>query len=127
MCHSENAPEDEEDLYTAVYGLEEDYAGGEIYEDLMRTEQLPPLVGGSLFWDFVSERRQHRLSCVSVRQQAELDVRSCCLSEIKQTEEKYTETLESIEKVQQLCSRMKEDVNDERLCVGCTNISLPSE
>uniref|UniRef100_A0A671YHX6 Vav 3 guanine nucleotide exchange factor b n=1 Tax=Sparus aurata TaxID=8175 RepID=A0A671YHX6_SPAAU len=69
----ENAPEDEDDLYAAVYGLEEDYAGGEIYEDLMRTEQNPPL-------------------------QAEVDVRSCCLMEIKQTEEKYTETLESIEK-----------------------------
>lgn len=41
---SENAPEDEDDLYAAVYGLEEDYAGGEIYEDLMRTEQNPPLV-----------------------------------------------------------------------------------
>ncbi len=41
---SENAPEDEDDLYAAVYGLEEDYAGGEIYEDLMRTEQHPPLV-----------------------------------------------------------------------------------
>ncbi|XP_042353763.1 guanine nucleotide exchange factor VAV3-like isoform X3 [Plectropomus leopardus] len=70
----ENAPEDEDDLYAAVYGLEEDYAGGEIYEDLMRTEQHPPL------------------------KQAEVDVRSCCLTEIKQTEEKYTETLESIEK-----------------------------
>ncbi|KAM3604664.1 uncharacterized protein V6R79_014484 [Siganus canaliculatus] len=69
----ENAPEDEEDLYAAVYGLEEDDASGEIYEDLMRTEEHPPL-------------------------QAEVDVRSCCLSEIKQTEEKYTETLESIEK-----------------------------
>ncbi|XP_078143763.1 guanine nucleotide exchange factor VAV3-like isoform X2 [Centroberyx gerrardi] len=69
----ENAPEDEEDLYAAVYGLEDDYDGGEIYEDLMRTEQHPP-------------------------PQAEIDVRSCCLSEIKQTEEKYTETLESIEK-----------------------------
>ncbi|XP_056277299.1 guanine nucleotide exchange factor VAV3-like isoform X2 [Pseudoliparis swirei] len=68
----ENAPEDEDDLYAAVYGLEEDYAGEEIYEDLMRNEQLPP--------------------------SAEVDVRSCCLSEIKQTEEKYTETLESIEK-----------------------------
>uniref|UniRef100_A0A7N6BTA7 Vav 3 guanine nucleotide exchange factor b n=1 Tax=Anabas testudineus TaxID=64144 RepID=A0A7N6BTA7_ANATE len=66
----ENAPVDDDDLYAAVYGLEEDYAGGEIYEDLMRTEQQPPLV----------------------------DVRSCCLTEIKQTEEKYTETLESIEK-----------------------------
>ncbi|KAM8727618.1 guanine nucleotide exchange factor VAV3-like isoform 1-T1 [Acanthopagrus schlegelii] len=70
----ENAPEDEDDLYAAVYRLEEDYAGGEIYEDLMRTEQNPPL------------------------KQAEVDVRSCCLTEIKQTEEKYTETLESIEK-----------------------------
>ncbi|XP_074507952.1 guanine nucleotide exchange factor VAV3-like isoform X1 [Sebastes fasciatus] len=70
----ENALQDEDDLYAAVYGLEEDYAGGEIYEDLMRTEQHPPL------------------------KQAEVDVRSCCLTEIKQTEEKYTETLESIEK-----------------------------
>ncbi|XP_018533464.1 guanine nucleotide exchange factor VAV3 isoform X1 [Lates calcarifer] len=70
----ENVLEDEDDLYAAVYGLEEEYAGGEIYEDLMRTEQHPPL------------------------KQAEVDVRSCCLTEIKQTEEKYTETLESIEK-----------------------------
>ncbi|KAJ0058863.1 hypothetical protein NL108_001097, partial [Boleophthalmus pectinirostris] len=69
----ENVPEDEDDLYSAVYNLEEDYAGEEIYEDLMRTDLQPPL-------------------------QVEVDVRSCCLSEIKQTEEKYTETLESIEK-----------------------------
>ncbi|XP_061652960.1 guanine nucleotide exchange factor VAV3-like isoform X1 [Phyllopteryx taeniolatus] len=68
----ENALENEEDLYAAVYSLEEDYVGGEIYEDLMRTEQ----------------QKQVEMS----------DVRSCCLSEIKQTEEKYTETLESIEK-----------------------------
>ncbi|XP_053293131.1 guanine nucleotide exchange factor VAV3 isoform X1 [Pleuronectes platessa] len=70
----ENALEDEDDLYAVVYGLEEDHAGGEIYEDLMRAEQHPPL------------------------KQAEVDVRICCLTEIKQTEEKYTETLESIEK-----------------------------
>ena len=44
VFHSENVPEDEDELYAAVYGLEEDYAGGEIYEDLMRTEQHPPLV-----------------------------------------------------------------------------------
>ncbi|GCC47260.1 hypothetical protein chiPu_0031202, partial [Chiloscyllium punctatum] len=31
--------------------------------------------------------------------QIETDVRSCCLLEIRQTEEKYTATLESIEKV----------------------------
>ncbi|XP_028986531.1 guanine nucleotide exchange factor VAV3-like isoform X6 [Betta splendens] len=69
----EQAADGEDDLYAAVYGMEDDYAGGEIYEDLMRTELQPPL-------------------------QAEVDVRSCCLTEIKQTEEKYTETLESIEK-----------------------------
>uniref|UniRef100_A0A665WZ62 Guanine nucleotide exchange factor VAV3-like n=1 Tax=Echeneis naucrates TaxID=173247 RepID=A0A665WZ62_ECHNA len=72
--HSENILEDEDDLYAAVYGMDEDYARGEIYEDLMRTEQHPP------------------------SKQAERDVRICCLTEIKQTEEKYTETLESIEK-----------------------------
>uniref|UniRef100_A0A7N6BEH7 Vav guanine nucleotide exchange factor 3 n=1 Tax=Anabas testudineus TaxID=64144 RepID=A0A7N6BEH7_ANATE len=60
---------DEEDLYDCVYNDEE---GGEIYEDLMKTEVAPPPV--------------------------ETDIRSCCLTEIKQTEEKYTETLESIEK-----------------------------
>uniref|UniRef100_A0AAX7UAD3 Vav 3 guanine nucleotide exchange factor b n=1 Tax=Astatotilapia calliptera TaxID=8154 RepID=A0AAX7UAD3_ASTCA len=82
-----NVPEDEDDLYAAVYGLEDDYAGGEIYEDLMRTEQLPPL-------------------------QAEVDIRSCCLTEIKQTEEKYTETLESIEKVLNSCFSSFELTND---------------
>nr|XP_046178301.1 guanine nucleotide exchange factor VAV3b isoform X2 [Oncorhynchus gorbuscha] len=68
----ENVLEDEEELYAPVYGLDDTDEGGEIYEDLMRTEQHPTL-------------------------QAE-NVRSCCLSEIKQTEERYTETLESIEK-----------------------------
>uniref|UniRef100_A0A3Q1BXV5 Vav guanine nucleotide exchange factor 3 n=1 Tax=Amphiprion ocellaris TaxID=80972 RepID=A0A3Q1BXV5_AMPOC len=62
---------DEEDLYDCVY---DDEDGGEIYEDLMKTEAIPP------------------------PKQAEIDIRSCCLTEIKQTEEKYTETLESIEK-----------------------------
>uniref|UniRef100_A0AAY4D799 Vav guanine nucleotide exchange factor 3 n=1 Tax=Denticeps clupeoides TaxID=299321 RepID=A0AAY4D799_9TELE len=37
-------------------------------------------------------------SAVSVYKQTETDIRSCCLMEIKQTEEKYTETLDSIEK-----------------------------
>ncbi|KAJ8278018.1 hypothetical protein GJAV_G00082880 [Gymnothorax javanicus] len=67
----ENEVEDEEDLYDCVY---DDDEGGEVYEDLMRPEAAPP------------------------PKQAEMDIRSCCLSEIKQTEEKYTETLESIEK-----------------------------
>ncbi|KAM4606741.1 guanine nucleotide exchange factor VAV3 [Polymixia lowei] len=64
----ENEVEDEEDLYDCVY---DDEDGGEIYEDLMKTEE---------------------------QKQVETDIRSCCLTEIKQTEEKYTETLESIEK-----------------------------
>lgn len=42
MCFSENVLEDEDDLYAAVYGLEQ--TGGKIYEDLMRAEQQPPLV-----------------------------------------------------------------------------------
>uniref|UniRef100_A0A665X2H7 Vav guanine nucleotide exchange factor 3 n=1 Tax=Echeneis naucrates TaxID=173247 RepID=A0A665X2H7_ECHNA len=67
----ENEVEDEEDLYDCVYDDEE---GGEIYEDLMKTEAIPP------------------------PKQGEIDIRSCCLTEIKQTEEKYAETLESIEK-----------------------------
>uniref|UniRef100_A0AAR2LI33 Vav guanine nucleotide exchange factor 3 n=1 Tax=Pygocentrus nattereri TaxID=42514 RepID=A0AAR2LI33_PYGNA len=68
---SENGVDDEEDLYDCVY---DDDDGGEVYEDLMKTEAgAPP-------------------------KQAETDIRSCCLAEIRQTEEKYTETLESIEK-----------------------------
>ncbi|XP_061568912.1 guanine nucleotide exchange factor VAV3 isoform X1 [Cololabis saira] len=70
----ESGVDDEEDLYDCVYDDEE---GGEIYEDLMKTEAIPP---------------------PPFQKQAETDIRGCCLTEIKQTEEKYTETLESIEK-----------------------------
>ncbi|XP_077481025.1 guanine nucleotide exchange factor VAV3 [Stigmatopora argus] len=70
----ENGVEDEEDLYDCVYDDEE---GGEIYEDLMKTEALVPQV---------------------FQKQAEIDIRSCCLTEIKQTEEKFSDTLDSIEK-----------------------------
>ncbi|XP_028822381.1 guanine nucleotide exchange factor VAV3 isoform X2 [Denticeps clupeoides] len=66
----ENSVEDEEDLYDCVY---DDGEGEEVYEDLMKAESVPP-------------------------PQTETDIRSCCLMEIKQTEEKYTETLDSIEK-----------------------------
>lgn len=38
--------EDEEDLYDCVY---DDEDGGEIYEDLMKTEAIPPLVSPILF------------------------------------------------------------------------------
>uniref|UniRef100_A0A671NBG4 Guanine nucleotide exchange factor VAV3-like n=1 Tax=Sinocyclocheilus anshuiensis TaxID=1608454 RepID=A0A671NBG4_9TELE len=71
VCLSENGVEDEEDLYDCVY---DDDEGGEVYEDLMKVELVQP------------------------QKQAETDIRSCCLMEIKQTEEKYTETLDSIEK-----------------------------
>ncbi|XP_033718576.2 guanine nucleotide exchange factor VAV3 isoform X4 [Tursiops truncatus] len=67
----ETRVEDEEGLYDCVYGEDE---GGEVYEDLMKAEEV------------------HQPKC------PENDIRSCCLAEIKQTEEKYTETLESIEK-----------------------------
>ncbi|XP_023577467.1 guanine nucleotide exchange factor VAV3 [Octodon degus] len=67
----ETRAEHEEDLYDCVYGEDE---GGEVYEDLMKAEEA------------------HQPKC------QENDIRSCCLAEIKLTEEKYTETLESIEK-----------------------------
>ncbi|CAH2311655.1 guanine nucleotide exchange factor VAV3 [Pelobates cultripes] len=63
--------DDEELYYDCVYTEDE---GGEVYEDLMKAEAAVP------------------------NRTAESDVRSCCLLEIKQTEEKYSETLESIEK-----------------------------
>uniref|UniRef100_K7FDK0 Vav guanine nucleotide exchange factor 3 n=1 Tax=Pelodiscus sinensis TaxID=13735 RepID=K7FDK0_PELSI len=67
----ENGVDEDEELYDCVYGEDE---GGEVYEDLMKDEA------------------PHQPKCI------ENDIRSCCLTEIKQTEEKYTETLESIEK-----------------------------
>ncbi|XP_062920897.1 guanine nucleotide exchange factor VAV3 isoform X1 [Mobula hypostoma] len=67
----EESVEDEEDLYDCVYGDDE---GGEVYEVLMKVEAAQPI------------------------RPLESDVRTCCLLEIKQTEEKYTDTLESIEK-----------------------------
>uniref|UniRef100_A0A6Q2YRM2 Vav guanine nucleotide exchange factor 3 n=1 Tax=Esox lucius TaxID=8010 RepID=A0A6Q2YRM2_ESOLU len=83
---SEESLEEDEDIYNHLEDLidengvedEEDLYdcvyddedGGEIYEDLMKAEA----------------------------KQVETDIRSCCLAEIKQTEEKYTETLDSIEK-----------------------------
>uniref|UniRef100_A0A8C2UI07 Vav guanine nucleotide exchange factor 3 n=1 Tax=Coturnix japonica TaxID=93934 RepID=A0A8C2UI07_COTJA len=68
----ETGIDEDEELYDCVYGEDE---GGEVYEDLMKDE--------------AAQQPKH----------TENDVRSCCLAEIKQTEEKYTETLESIEKV----------------------------
>ena len=43
---SENGVDDEEDLYDCVY---DDEDGGEIYEDLMKTEVIPPPVCAPLY------------------------------------------------------------------------------
>lgn len=45
VCCSEKGVEDEEDLYDCVY---DDEDGGEIYEDLMKTEAVPPPVSTQL-------------------------------------------------------------------------------
>ncbi|XP_066516543.1 proto-oncogene vav-like isoform X2 [Hoplias malabaricus] len=62
--------DEDDDLYDCVE--DEENEGDDIYEDLMRTEEPP---------------ETHKV---------EVDKRSCCLQEIHQTEEKYTQTLESI-------------------------------
>uniref|UniRef100_A0A8L0DRL7 Vav guanine nucleotide exchange factor 3 n=1 Tax=Oncorhynchus mykiss TaxID=8022 RepID=A0A8L0DRL7_ONCMY len=88
MCcvFNEESLEEDEDIYSHLVDLIDEKAvedeedlydcvyddedGDEIYEDLMKAEA----------------------------KQVETDIRSCCLTEINQTEEKYTETLDSIEK-----------------------------
>ncbi|KAM9101773.1 proto-oncogene vav isoform X1 [Sarcophilus harrisii] len=64
--------EEDEDLYDCVEN--EEAEGDEIYEDLMRTEPAPMMP-----------------------KMTELDKKACCLREIQQTEEKYTDTLSSIQ------------------------------
>ncbi|XP_077460844.1 proto-oncogene vav [Stigmatopora argus] len=59
-----------DDLYDCVDDVEAE--GDEIYEDLMRTVKQPE------------------------NQKSGVDMRDCCLQEMKQTEEKYSDTLESI-------------------------------
>lgn len=73
--------EDDDDLYDCVEAEGDD--GDDIYEDLMRVE-VPP----------------------SAR--VEVDRRQCCLQELRQTEEKYTETLESI------CTECSQRANNGR-------------
>ncbi|XP_058497334.1 proto-oncogene vav-like isoform X1 [Solea solea] len=63
--------EEDDDLYDFVE--DEENEGDEIYEDLMRTDEHP-----------------------ETQQKTGVDKRECCLQEIRQTEEKYTDTLESI-------------------------------
>uniref|UniRef100_A0A7N6B6G0 Osteoclast-stimulating factor 1 n=1 Tax=Anabas testudineus TaxID=64144 RepID=A0A7N6B6G0_ANATE len=61
--------DEDDDLYDFVE--DEENEGDEIYEDLMRTDEPPETKTG-------------------------IDKRECCLQEIRQTEEKYSDTLESI-------------------------------
>ncbi|XP_033943278.1 proto-oncogene vav-like isoform X2 [Pseudochaenichthys georgianus] len=62
--------DEDDDLYDFVE--DEENEGDEIYEDLMRTEEQPEI------------------------QKIGVDKRECCLLEIRQTEEKYSDTLQSI-------------------------------
>uniref|UniRef100_A0A665TWB0 Osteoclast-stimulating factor 1 n=1 Tax=Echeneis naucrates TaxID=173247 RepID=A0A665TWB0_ECHNA len=62
--------DEDDDLYDFVE--DEEKEGDDIYEDLMRTDEQPE------------------------QQKTGIDKRECCLQEIRQTEEKYTDTLESI-------------------------------
>uniref|UniRef100_A0A8C6EX93 Proto-oncogene vav n=1 Tax=Marmota marmota marmota TaxID=9994 RepID=A0A8C6EX93_MARMA len=67
----DDTAEEDEDLYDCVEN--EEAEGDEIYEDLMRSEPVP-----------------------APPKMTEYDKRCCCLREIQQTEEKYTDTLGSI-------------------------------
>ncbi|XP_019326143.1 PREDICTED: proto-oncogene vav, partial [Aptenodytes forsteri] len=64
----DDTAEEDDDLYDCVEAEGDD--GDDIYEDLMRVEAPPAMV--------------------------EVDRRLCCIQELRQTEERYTETLESI-------------------------------
>lgn len=64
--------EEDEDLYDCVEN--EEAEGDEIYEDLMRSDSVPQMP-----------------------KMTEYDKRCCCLREIQQTEEKYRDTLSSIQ------------------------------
>ncbi|XP_028255743.1 proto-oncogene vav isoform X1 [Parambassis ranga] len=63
--------DEDDELYDCVEDGENE--GDEIYEDLMKTEEQP-----------------------ETQQKTGVDKRECCLQEIRQTEEKYTDTLDSI-------------------------------
>nr|XP_034353699.1 proto-oncogene vav isoform X4 [Arvicanthis niloticus] len=68
----DDTAEEDEDLYDCVEN--EEAEGDEIYEDLMRLESVP-----------------------TPPKMTEYDKRCCCLREIQQTEEKYADTLGSIQ------------------------------
>ncbi|XP_029030138.2 proto-oncogene vav isoform X2 [Betta splendens] len=79
--------DEDDDLYDFVE--DEENEGDEIYEDLMRTDEPPET------------------------QRTGVDKRECCLQEIRQTEEKYSETLESI--LQHFMKPLERFVNEQDL------------
>ncbi|XP_023588852.1 proto-oncogene vav [Trichechus manatus latirostris] len=90
--------EEDEDLYDCVEN--EEAEGDEIYEDLMRTEPvaMPPKM-------------------------TEYDKRCCCLREIQQTEEKYTDTLGSIQ--QHFMKPLQRFLKPEDIEIIFINIEVP--
>ena len=102
--------EEDEDLYDCVEN--EEAEGDEIYEDLMRSEPVPmPVCGdeglglGGGMGGRGAAPGTPTPACPprSQPKMTEYDKRCCCLREIQQTEEKYTDTLGSIQQVR--CSR----------------------
>lgn len=97
--------DEDDDLYDFVE--DEEDKGDEIYEDLMKTEEHPERVSGVLVSlnhvfpvimapvHFINVKKKNLLQ----QQKCGVDKRECCLQEIRQTEEKYSETLESVMQV----------------------------
>lgn len=93
------------DLYDFMEDEEDN--GDEIYEDLMKTEEYPERVSGSprglnpafTFHDGVCAFYNCAKQLLQQQQRGGVDKRECCLQEIRQTEEKYSETLESVMQV----------------------------
>lgn len=89
------------DLYDFVE--DEEDLGDEIYEDLMKTDEHPERVSEALNQISPSKHvcafHQHAQQLLQQQQKCGVDKRECCLQEIRQTEEKYSETLESVMQV----------------------------
>ncbi|XP_061427796.1 guanine nucleotide exchange factor VAV2-like isoform X3 [Lethenteron reissneri] len=87
--------ENEEELYDCVPC---DGEGDEIYEDIMKVEAHPPSLRPANSFTSLCPTLQKRLVLQDKGGMTEDDKRNCCAKEIKETEEKYAATLESIEK-----------------------------
>ncbi|NXX76212.1 VAV protein, partial [Urocolius indicus] len=98
----DDTAEEDDDLYDCVEAEGDD--GDDIYEDLMRVEAPPAMVGHLSPSTQVSHPPPGPLRgspspvphVALSPQKVEVDRRLCCLQELRQTEERYTETLEAI-------------------------------